>query len=136
MFFFYTETVGKHWFFVNTLSSIIVFIVFVQMMYYLGDRAGKDAPANALRAFSEGALFGLANQLLGTLTALMLIVLATSGVILWWRRRPSGLLGAPKAAPRPTIGLGIAVSIVVLALYMPMFSIISKMGAAGSSGAG
>ncbi|KAI0656588.1 H+/nucleoside cotransporter [Cubamyces menziesii] len=35
-FFFDAETVGKHWFFVNTLSSIIFFIAFVQMMYYLG----------------------------------------------------------------------------------------------------
>ncbi|CDO71957.1 hypothetical protein BN946_scf184940.g104 [Trametes cinnabarina] len=35
-FFFDAETVGKHWFFVNTLASIIFFIAFVQMMYYLG----------------------------------------------------------------------------------------------------
>ncbi|KAI0070269.1 H+/nucleoside cotransporter [Panus rudis PR-1116 ss-1] len=35
-FFFDAETVAKHWFFVNTLSSIIFFIAFVQMMYYLG----------------------------------------------------------------------------------------------------
>ncbi|RPD78510.1 H+/nucleoside cotransporter [Lentinus tigrinus ALCF2SS1-7] len=35
-FFFDADTVAKHWFFVNTLSSIIFFIAFVQMMYYLG----------------------------------------------------------------------------------------------------
>ena len=35
-FFFDQDTVDKHWFFVNTLSSIIFFIAFVQMMYYLG----------------------------------------------------------------------------------------------------
>ncbi|KAJ2913461.1 hypothetical protein MD484_g6952, partial [Candolleomyces efflorescens] len=35
-FFFDTETINKHWFFVNTLGSIIFFIAFVQMMYYLG----------------------------------------------------------------------------------------------------
>ncbi|KAF8972918.1 Na+ dependent nucleoside transporter C-terminus-domain-containing protein [Flammula alnicola] len=35
-FFFDAETIGKHWFFVNTLSSIIFFIAFIQMMYYLG----------------------------------------------------------------------------------------------------
>ncbi|OJT05074.1 Solute carrier family 28 member 3 [Trametes pubescens] len=35
-FFFDAETITKHWFFVNTLSSIIFFIAFVQMMYYLG----------------------------------------------------------------------------------------------------
>jgi CNT family concentrative nucleoside transporter len=35
-FFFDADTVKKHWFFVNTLSAIIFFIAFVQMMYYLG----------------------------------------------------------------------------------------------------
>ena len=35
-FFFDAETVARHWFFVNTLASIIFFIAFVQMMYYLG----------------------------------------------------------------------------------------------------
>jgi len=35
-FFFDKETTDKHWFFVNTLSAIIFFVAFVQMMYYLG----------------------------------------------------------------------------------------------------
>ncbi|KAJ7690616.1 Na+ dependent nucleoside transporter C-terminus-domain-containing protein, partial [Mycena rosella] len=35
-FFFDAETITKHWFFVNTLSSIIFFVAFIQMMYYLG----------------------------------------------------------------------------------------------------
>jgi uncharacterized iron-regulated membrane protein len=39
-------------------------------------------------AAHEGALFGLANQLLSTITALLLVLLAVSGTVLWWRRRP------------------------------------------------
>ncbi|KAK2467818.1 hypothetical protein APHAL10511_000113 [Amanita phalloides] len=35
-FFFDSDTIAKHWFFVNTLGSIIFFIAFVQMMFYLG----------------------------------------------------------------------------------------------------
>ncbi|KAJ7782883.1 Na+ dependent nucleoside transporter C-terminus-domain-containing protein [Mycena metata] len=35
-FFFDAETITKHWFFVNTLGTIIFFIAFVQMTYYLG----------------------------------------------------------------------------------------------------
>ncbi|PFH52021.1 hypothetical protein AMATHDRAFT_74522 [Amanita thiersii Skay4041] len=35
-FFFDVDTLKKHWFFVNTLGSIIFFIAFVQMMFYLG----------------------------------------------------------------------------------------------------
>ncbi|KAG8862462.1 hypothetical protein FRB96_001533 [Tulasnella sp. 330] len=35
-FFFSQDVVNQHWFFVNTLSCIIFFVAFVQMMYYLG----------------------------------------------------------------------------------------------------
>jgi CNT family concentrative nucleoside transporter len=35
-FFFDSATIQKQWFFVNTLSAIIFFIAFIQMMYYLG----------------------------------------------------------------------------------------------------
>ncbi|KAN0138308.1 Na+ dependent nucleoside transporter C-terminus domain containing protein [Lactarius tabidus] len=35
-FFFDIDTVNKHWFFVNVLSTIIFFVAFVQMLYYLG----------------------------------------------------------------------------------------------------
>ncbi|KJA27731.1 hypothetical protein HYPSUDRAFT_1095193 [Hypholoma sublateritium FD-334 SS-4] len=36
VFFFDQDTYDKHWFFVGTLASIIFFIAFVEMMYYLG----------------------------------------------------------------------------------------------------
>ena len=71
-------------------------------------------------AAHEGALFGIANQLLGTVVALLLVLLAVSGVVTWWRRRRVGL-GAPTALPRPAFGAGLVVAIVALALYLPMF---------------
>jgi uncharacterized iron-regulated membrane protein len=69
----------------------------------------------------EGALFGIANQILGTLTALFLVVLAVSGAIMWWRRRPIGLLGAPIRLSRPRIGAALIAAIAALGLYLPMF---------------
>jgi uncharacterized iron-regulated membrane protein len=69
----------------------------------------------------EGQLFGLANQLLGTLAAIGLILLAGSGAILWWRRRPIGLLGAPIPLGRPKFGTGLIAFIVALGLIFPMF---------------
>lgn len=74
-------------------------------------------------AVHEGALFGLANQILGTLTALFLIALSISGAVMWWQRRPAGTLGAPKALEPPRFGLALVVSIVMLAIYMPMFGL-------------
>jgi uncharacterized iron-regulated membrane protein len=49
-------------------------------------------------AAHEGQLFGVANQLLGLFTALSLITLCISAMVMWWRRRPDGSLGIP--APR------------------------------------
>lgn len=69
----------------------------------------------------EGALFGIANQILGTLTALCLVILAISGAVMWWRRRPVGLLGAPVPLSRPRFGFALILAIVALALYLPLF---------------
>ena len=61
-------------------------------------------------------------ELVGTATALLLVLLAVSGVVMWWRRRRVGL-GAPTALPRPAFGAGLVIAIVALALYLPMFGI-------------
>ncbi|MBS0249465.1 MAG: PepSY domain-containing protein [Proteobacteria bacterium] len=74
-------------------------------------------------AAHEGQLFGIANQILGTLTALFLILLSVSGVVMWWKRRPAGTLGAPMALARPKIGAALVVSVLLLAVYMPMFGL-------------
>lgn len=74
-------------------------------------------------AWHEGQLFGLANQLIGLVTALALIMVAISGTVMWVRRRPRGMLGAPPStalAPRPKALAGI---ICILALLMPLFAL-------------
>lgn len=48
-------------------------------------------------AIHEGQLFPPLNQILGVLTALGMLALSASAAILWWRRRPAGVLGAPPA---------------------------------------
>lgn len=72
-------------------------------------------------AAHEGALFGIVNQLLGTLTALLLATLSISGAVMWWRRRPQGLLGAPIPLSRPRYGPLLIGAIVLLAAAMPLF---------------
>ncbi len=74
-------------------------------------------------AVHEGALFGLANQLLGTATALLLGLLAVSGAVMWWRRRPVGLLGAPVPAGRARFGAGLVAAAAALAIYLPLFGL-------------
>ena len=72
-------------------------------------------------AAHEGHLFGWANQLLGLLVALFLLVLCLSGVVMWRRRRPvPGTLGAPPALPQGVSNRVIAVFMLLLALLLPM----------------
>ena len=66
----------------------------------------------------EGQLFGLLNQLLGTLAAFGVFAIAASGLALWWQRKPGRRLAAPTSEtvlPRPVI-LGTLALAVVLPL--------------------
>lgn len=72
-------------------------------------------------AAHEGRLFGWPNQVLGLLTAAGLNLLAMSGIILWWKRRDHGVLGAPKAVLNPRIAYGLIALLVMFGLYFPLF---------------
>ncbi len=74
-------------------------------------------------ATHEGQLFGVINQLLGLLTALGLITLCVSAAILWWRRRHSGVLGAPVPMERPRWSFALIAAVIALAVYLPEFGI-------------
>lgn len=72
-------------------------------------------------AAHEGRLFGAINQFIGLLTAAGLVMLSTSGFVLWWKRRNPGVLGAPKAIESPCRSLGLLVIVVALGIALPLF---------------
>lgn len=78
-------------------------------------------------AWHEGALFGWINQLIGLLTALMLVTLAVSGFVMWRRRidceGDEDTLGAPPLPKTPARIGGAVVIVAVLALLLPMLAI-------------
>jgi uncharacterized iron-regulated membrane protein len=74
-------------------------------------------------AAHEGQLFGWFNQLLGLLTALGLILISVSGFIMWRKRAPSGVLGAPPIMPEAKIGKGFVVIILLAAVVLPVLGI-------------
>jgi len=74
-------------------------------------------------AIHEGAWWGLANQLANLAVLLGLVTLCLSSVVLWWRRRPAKVLGAPVSfAPLRHSWLPVAL-VVALALAMPLFGL-------------
>jgi uncharacterized iron-regulated membrane protein len=71
-------------------------------------------------AVHEGALFGVLNQIIGLLTALGLVLLFVSAFLMWRKRAPEGVLGAPPVIPDPRIGYGLAAIIVGFAVFLPV----------------
>lgn len=74
-------------------------------------------------AAHEGQLFGWPNQLIGLLTALGLVLLSVSGYVMWWRRRTTGLLGAPAVLHPPRFRWPLLITVLLLAIYLPLFGI-------------
>ena len=74
-------------------------------------------------AAHEGQLFGWFNQLLGLFTTTCLILMSISGFILWRRRKPANVLGAPPPLPQIRAGRAVTAVILTLALVLPLLAI-------------
>ena len=74
-------------------------------------------------AAHEGQLFGIANQLIGLFTAIGLVLLSVSSVVLWWRRKPIEVLGAPPALAMQPIAVGFIAVLVALGLFLPLLGV-------------
>jgi uncharacterized iron-regulated membrane protein len=74
-------------------------------------------------AIHEGALFPPLNQILGVFTALGLMTLCTSAVVMWWRRRPAGTLGAPPALATARYPYALIGLLVFLGIFLPLLGI-------------
>lgn len=75
-------------------------------------------------AAHEGRLFGWPNQLLGILTAVGLVLVSVSSVVLWLRRRETGTLGAPaKLSSQPYMAWPMFVVVAILAVCLPLFGL-------------
>ncbi len=86
------------------------------------DKHPIDKVVNIGIAWHEGQLFGLANQLIGLATAIMLCVMAVSGFVMWRRRKPDAGLGAPPMPREPARLKGVAVIALALAAVLPLLA--------------
>lgn len=80
-----------------------------------------DQIVNVAIATHEGQLFGRANQAILLVNALGVVVVTISAVVMWWKRRPAHLLGAPPASTRPYSGITLGLTAVFLAVLFPLF---------------
>ena len=88
------------------------------------DKSALDKAIHVGIAAHEGQLFGWPNQVLGLCTALGLITICVSAIVMWWRRRPEGSLGVPAdRVPDFQIGSALKAGIVVLGIALPMLGI-------------
>jgi uncharacterized iron-regulated membrane protein len=88
------------------------------------DKNALDKAINVGIAAHEGQLFGWPNQLLGLFTALGLITLCVSAIVMWIRRKPDGALGVP--APRVAnfrIGGAMKAGIVIVGVLLPVLGV-------------
>lgn len=74
-------------------------------------------------AIHEGAFLGLANQLFNLTVLLGLILLSVSSVVLWWRRKPLGQLGAPLPVTRKRHSVLLVALVLALAVLLPSFGL-------------
>jgi len=74
-------------------------------------------------AAHEGQLFGWFNQLLGVITTVGLVTMSISGFILWRRRKPERVLGAPPLLADVRIGKTVTIITLLLAAVLPLLAI-------------
>lgn len=74
-------------------------------------------------ALHEGRYFGLVNQLLDLVICLVLIGIAVTGCMMWWKRKPSGTLGAPSLPKNFKLMKGAVILIIMLGILFPLVGI-------------
>lgn len=87
------------------------------------DRHLVDRIVSTGVAAHEGQLFGWPNQLLGLIAALGLLLICVSGVVMWWRRRDAGVLGAPKVILSARLSWGLIALVLIFGIYLPLFGL-------------
>ncbi|THF73808.1 PepSY domain-containing protein [Cohnella fermenti] len=73
-------------------------------------------------ALHEGRLFGLANQLLGLVAALGLVLISISSYFMWRKRKPDGL-GAPSRTKNRKVSIAVLALMLVCGVLMPLVGV-------------
>lgn len=70
-------------------------------------------------SFHQGELYGWVNLAQNTLAAVLALLLSVTGFAAWWKRRPSGSLGVPKA-PDAALSPAMIMLIIAVSILFPL----------------
>lgn len=73
-------------------------------------------------AFHQGD-FGVTNQLFVLALVIGIVLIVVSGLVMWWKRKPKGKLGAPTYPQNYKLLKGVAFLIIILGLFFPLVGI-------------
>ncbi|MGK6319571.1 PepSY-associated TM helix domain-containing protein [Sphingomonas sp. DT-204] len=67
-----------------------------------------------------GNYFGRANQIVMLIPCVGIVLIVVSGIVMWWKRRPAGRLGAPPKVPEARLRGALAM-LLVAGVLLPLF---------------
>jgi uncharacterized iron-regulated membrane protein len=70
-----------------------------------------------------GQQYGLANQIILAIACLAIILLAISGGIMWWKRRPAGSLGVPPLPQQKNVLRGLLALLAIGGVLFPLVGV-------------
>jgi len=74
-------------------------------------------------AIHQGRFFGWPNLFLGVLVSLGVVVIALSGLVIWWQRRPAGSWGAPQLPGNFRFSVRFLCLVFLLGLLFPLYGL-------------
>lgn len=84
------------------------------------------APIGKLMAWGitvhKGLEYGLINQMIGLIVCLGIVGIVISGIVMWWKRKPKGQFGAPKA-PSVKKLKGLLIILIAFGLIFPLVGV-------------
>lgn len=70
-------------------------------------------------AFHQGE-FGIFNQLLSLILVIAIILIPVSGLVMWWKRKPNGKLGAPALPENFKMLKGVTIIVLSFSIFFPL----------------